>query len=78
MFDQEIYGPVPWQQCEDRCLQLRRAPSASRKVELVPKGQPSRGQVLHVKLGDVLISIGLRLGGRLPVTGSHPTAPAYR
>jgi hypothetical protein len=78
MFDQEIYGPVPWQQCQDRYVELRRGPSAGRVVEPVPNGQPSRSEYLPVKLGDVLISIGLRLGGRVPVTGSQPTAPAYR
>jgi hypothetical protein len=78
MFDQEIYGSIPWQQCQDRCVELRGGASAGRAVEPVRKDQPGRREYLHVKLGDALISIGLRLGGRIPVTGSHPPVPAYR
>jgi hypothetical protein len=78
MFDQEILGPVPWQQCQDRCAELRGGATAGQVVGPVLNGQPGRGEVLYVKLGDALISIGLRLGGRVPATSSQPTAPAYR
>jgi hypothetical protein len=78
MLDQELFGPAVWQQCEDRHAQMIESAAACRVIRRSQNGRPRHQGRVGARLGTILISVGLRLGGRVRHVGRSTTLPAYQ
>jgi hypothetical protein len=78
MLDQEVFGPAVWQQCQDRHAELLAAAATCRVTRVGFNGRPRRRGHVGTKVGDVLISVGLKLGGRVRMSGANSTLVVYR